>query len=97
MKKGWNMYRIIINDAAVHEFSKEGSGVTSGNWFQIFNKFDTDESGRPAFEEPEGVTRMRIRLQLKTNRLINHDLKGLWKAIDKDCSGDVTVTSTCIL
>ena len=35
---------IIINDAAV-TIAKEGSGVTSGRWFQIFNKFDTDESG----------------------------------------------------
>ena len=83
---------IIINDAAVHEFSKEGSGVTSGNWFQIFNKFDTDESGRLGFEELEGVTRMRDPgLNLRESDLSTHDLKGLWKAIDKDCSGDVTV------
>ena len=83
---------VLINDAAVHEFSKEGSGVTSGNWFQIFNKFDTDESGRLGFEELEGVTRMRDPgLNLAQKDLSTHDLKGLWKAIDADCSGDVTV------
>ena len=34
----------IINDAAVHEYSKEGDGTSSGNWFKIFGHFDTDES-----------------------------------------------------
>ena len=81
-----------VNDAAVHEFSKEGSGVSSGNWFQIFNKFDTDESGRLGFEELEGVTRMRDPgLNLQEEDLSTHDLKGLWKAIDGDGDGAVTV------
>ena len=81
-----------VDAAAVHEFSKKGSGVTSGNWFQVFNKFDTDGSGRLGFEELEGVARMRNPgLNLKENDLSTYDLKGLWKAIDDDKSGDVTV------
>ena len=48
-----------LNDAAVHEYSKEGSGVSEGNWFKIFGHRRHGRMGRMGFEELEGVTRMR--------------------------------------
>ena len=82
----------VINEAAVHEYSKEGSGTSSGNWFQIFGHFDTDESGRLGWEELEQVSRRRDPgLNLNEAMITLHELRGLWRAIDLDCSGDVTV------
>ena len=82
----------IINDAAVHEYSKEGDGTSSGNWFKIFGHFDTDESGRLGWEELEQVSRRRDPgLNLSEEKITLHELRGLWRAIDIDCSGDVTV------
>ena len=82
----------IINDAAVHEYSKEGDGTSSGNWFKIFGHFDTDESGRLGWEELEQVSRRRDPgLNLSEDKITLNELRGLWRAIDIDCSGDVTV------
>ena len=82
----------IINDAAVHEYSKEGDGTSSGNWFKIFGHFDTDESGRLGWEELEQVSRRRDPgLNLSEEKITLNELRGLWRAIDIDCSGDVTV------
>ena len=76
-----------LNDAAVREYRADG-----GNWFKIFTFFDTDESGRLGFEELEGVARMRDPgLNLRDDDVDLDELRGLWKAIDKDSSGDVTV------
>ena len=81
-----------LNDACVHEYSKEGSGVSEGNWFKIFGHFDTDESGRMGFEELEGVTRMRDPgLNLSEEDLTLDELRGLWRALDVDLSGLVDV------
>ena len=82
----------VINDAAVHEYSKEGDGTSSGNWFKIFGHFDTDESGRLGWEELEQVSRRRDPgLNLSEEKITLNELRGLWRAIDIDCSGDVTV------
>lgn len=76
-----------IDDAAEHEYS-----TMSGNWFKIFQHVDVDASGRLGYEELEAVLRTRDPgLNVSRSDLADDELRGMWKCIDDDRSGDVTV------
>ncbi|KAH8096438.1 oxidoreductase [Aureococcus anophagefferens] len=63
-----------------------------GNWFKIFRRMDTDESGSMGFEEIEAVVRTSFPgLNLKPEELGDEAVRGLWKALDVDRSGLISV------
>lgn len=63
-----------------------------GNWFKVFQLIDVDGSGRLGYEELDEVIRAPYPgLEIKKSAMTTADVKGLWKAIDADRSGDVTV------
>mmetsp|Transcript_25917 Transcript_25917/g.92455 ORF Transcript_25917/g.92455 Transcript_25917/m.92455 type:complete len:1134 (+) Transcript_25917:110-3511(+) len=76
----------LLNGAAAKYYSARN------NWFKIFKRFDANESGSFNFED----LHFRVRslfpgLHLGAKDVSNEDLRGLWKALDVDLSGTVTV------
>ena len=62
------------------------------NWFKMFNILDVDGSGRLGFEELESVIRAPYPCLCTPEEVLPlEQIKALWKAIDADSSGDVTV------
>ena len=62
------------------------------NWFKMFNILDVDGSGRLGFEELESVMSGAVSPLCTPRRCCRSEqIKALWKAIDADSSGDVTV------
>lgn len=65
---------------------------TRFNWFKMFTMLDADGSGRLGFEELEDVLRKPYPCLATPEQVVSvASLRGLWKAIDADASGDVTV------
>ena len=78
----------VINTAA----TKWQGGVFS--WYKVFKAMDTDENDRLGFDELERVVRANATqggLSLPPTELADSDLRGLWRLLDADCSGEVTV------
>lgn len=74
--------------SAAHKWYRAG-----GNWYKIFRLVDTDESGRLGFQEFVDIIRRPLPcLAVTEKQLRDRDLKGLWKALDTDRSGDVDVS-----
>ena len=62
------------------------------NWYKIFVMMDLDGSGRMGYEELVGCIRGQYPcLSLNKKQFSLCWIRGLWKAIDVDRSGDVTV------
>ena len=63
-----------------------------GNWYKIFKRIDADDSNTLAFEEFRHMCRS-IYPGLNIDRKLLPDglLRGLWRGIDADSSGNVTV------
>ena len=63
-----------------------------GNWYKVFTLIDVDGSGKLGYEELEEVIRADYPgLGMKPAAISTSRVRGLWKAIDADRSGDVTV------
>ncbi|KAK7233357.1 hypothetical protein SO694_00108036 [Aureococcus anophagefferens] len=63
-----------------------------GNWYKVFALFDITGSGLLGYEELEEVIRADYPgLGMKPAAISTNRIRGLWKAIDADRSGDVTV------
>lgn len=64
-----------------------------GNWYKVFNLCDTEGSGRMSFDEFLDIIRRPLPcLAIPPQRLSESELRGLWKAMDVDRSGDVNVS-----
>ena len=77
----------IINGAAKR-------WLHASSWVKVFRAIDQDENDRLGYEELERVTRANGTqggLSLTTSELTDNDLKGLWRALDRDVSGEVTI------
>jgi Ca2+-binding EF-hand superfamily protein len=75
-----------INAAAQH-WHRAG-----GNWFKVFRFVDTDDSGQMGFEELKAMCYRPLPcLAIPQKRLREMDLRALWKALDNDLSGFVSV------
>lgn len=75
-----------MNDAA-EKWHKAG-----GNWYKVFTILDTDSSGNFDFNELRGMIRKPLPcLAISVEVLDDASLQGLWKALDADQSGSVTV------
>ena len=75
-----------------HDTHGGGAKETRGNWFKVFQMIDVDGSGILGYEELEEVIRADYPgLGMKPAQLSQARIRGLWKAIDSDRSGDVTV------
>ena len=63
-----------------------------GNWYKVFQMIDVDGSGKLGYEELEEVIRAEYPgLGIASSTMSTTNIRGLWKAIDADRSGDVTV------
>lgn len=63
-----------------------------GNWFKIFKRVDADDSGQMHFEEFDHLCRaIYPGLNIDRKHLSDAGLKGLWRALDADRSGSVSV------
>eukprot|EP00929_Paragymnodinium_shiwhaense_P033256 TRINITY_DN18298_c0_g1_i1.p1 TRINITY_DN18298_c0_g1~~TRINITY_DN18298_c0_g1_i1.p1 ORF type:complete len:1187 (+),score=271.13 TRINITY_DN18298_c0_g1_i1:100-3660(+) len=82
----------MISNHAAHVAHKCGS-----NWYKVFRLFDEDESGRICFDEfREIVRRSNPCLNISKKALPERDLRALWKAMDSDLSGEITVSEFMI-
>jgi len=73
---------------AAHKWYRAG-----GSWYKIFRLVDTDASDRLGFQEFFDIIRRPLPcLAVTEKQLRDRDLKGLWKALDTDRSGDVDVS-----
>lgn len=80
-------HTLTMMNAAADKWHKAG-----GNWFKIFRRMDTDESGQMGYEEIEAVIRTTFPgLKLSLNEISEENLHGLWKALDVDRSGLISV------
>jgi Ca2+-binding EF-hand superfamily protein len=58
-----------------------------GNWYKLFRMVDTDNSGQMGFEELKAMCYRPLPCLAIHSRILKEvDLKGLWKALDKDKS-----------
>jgi Ca2+-binding EF-hand superfamily protein len=77
----------IINGAAKR-------WLHASSWVKVFRAIDQDENGRLGYDELERVVRANGTqggLSLTTSDLTDNDLRGLWRALDRDVSGEVTI------
>eukprot|EP00930_Biecheleria_cincta_P103599 TRINITY_DN9560_c0_g1_i1.p1 TRINITY_DN9560_c0_g1~~TRINITY_DN9560_c0_g1_i1.p1 ORF type:complete len:1932 (+),score=362.87 TRINITY_DN9560_c0_g1_i1:118-5913(+) len=64
----------------------------SGNWYKVLNVCDEDRSGRLEFEEFTNVVRKSFPgLSISQTEISDDDLRGLWRAMDDDESGWVSI------
>ena len=66
----------------------------ASSWVKVFRAIDQDENDRLGYDELERVVRANGTqggLSLTTSDLTDNDLRGLWRALDKDVSGEVTI------
>jgi len=62
------------------------------NWYKVFKMVDLDSNGAIAYDELEKLVRRPPPcLGIPEDRLSERDLMMLWKAMDSDCSGVITV------
>ena len=64
------------------------------SWYKIFKAIDTDENDRLEYDELERVVRANGSqggLSLVPEKVADADLRGLWRRLDEDCSGGVSV------
>jgi len=64
------------------------------SWYKVFKAIDTDENDRLEYDEFERVIRANGSqggLSLKPNELATSKIQGLWRRLDEDCSGGVSV------
>mmetsp|Transcript_86181 Transcript_86181/g.216887 ORF Transcript_86181/g.216887 Transcript_86181/m.216887 type:complete len:1053 (+) Transcript_86181:128-3286(+) len=62
-----------------------------GNWYKVFAAADTDGSGEMDYEELGRFLRNPFPcLSLSKQEMSEADVRGLWRALDADCSGQVT-------
>lgn len=62
------------------------------NWYRVFNLFDEDNSGRISYEEFYDLVRRPCPcLALGPEQIPDSHLRGFWKTLDTDISGEVTV------
>jgi Ca2+-binding EF-hand superfamily protein len=77
----------IINGAAKR-------WLHASSWVTVFRAIDQDENDRLGYDELERVVRANGTqggLSLTTSDLTDNDLRGLWRALDRDVSGEVTI------
>ena len=58
-------------------------------WYKLFQRIDNDHSGRISYYEFKGFVRQT--LELNQERLPDAKLKAVWKALDADGGGYITV------
>jgi len=61
---------------------------TARQWFNMFRHIDDNGSGKISFYELEGM--IREELKLRRSELSPETLRGVWRALDDDCSGYLT-------
>lgn len=79
----------IVNemDRAADQWHRAG-----GNWYKVFRLVDADGSAQLAFDELQKICRAPLPcLAITAEQITNEELKGLWRALDADMSGEVTV------
>ena len=65
---------------------------TSASWYKLFNFMDQDKSGRVTYIEVRDMVRSEVGgLGLQPARLPEPRLRSLWRALDDDGSGFITV------
>ena len=63
-----------------------------GNWFKIFRLFDDDDSGLMSYEELRKVLRSAYPgLEVSSNDVTDDQVRGLWRGLDDDRSGEASV------
>jgi len=63
-----------------------------GNWYKVFTKLDSDHSGSMEFDEMRAMIRRPLPCLAIPPKIISDEgLRRLWKALDADRSGEVTV------
>jgi len=78
---------VSVLDAAAEKWHR-----ASGNWYKIFRMFDADDSGHMQFEELEHVLRDGYPgLGLGEKQVSTPHLQGMWRSLDVDRSGQVSV------
>jgi len=74
--------------AAAHRWHR-----AAGNWYKVFNLVDQEGSGYIGFHEVlEMIRRPLPCLSIPPERLPDRDIRALWRVMDEDLSGEVTVT-----
>lgn len=78
---------MVILNAAADKWHRAG-----GNWYKVLSICDEDGSGRLDYEELVKVIRRRYPgLNISSSVLSDEDLRGVWKAMDTDQSGQVSI------
>ncbi|KAK7250079.1 aldo-keto reductase [Aureococcus anophagefferens] len=79
-------------EGAVRIRLRLGEGQAGGNWFKIFKRLDTSGDGLMGFEEIEHIIRAIFPgLHITKKELSEENARGLWKALDADRSGAISV------
>ena len=94
--EGWPVLKQKILQKHVDVLNRAAKTWQGGafSWYKVFKAMDTDENDRLGYEELERVVRMNATqggLSLKPNELADSALRGLWRALDEDSSGEVTI------
>ena len=58
------------------------------SWFKLFNQMDNHGTGRISFDEMAEM--VRHELDISAEQLSQESLKGVWAALDDECSGFIT-------
>ena len=80
-------YQVVALSAKLNEALQFVPDPAARSWVKLFNKVDEDGSGKMAYRE---FMRMAS-TELKQAQLSKPDLASLWKALDADNSGLVTI------
>jgi hypothetical protein len=73
--------------AAADKWHRAGS-----NWYKVFNLVDKDQSGGIGFNEMFDIIRRPLPcLAIPATVISDSELKSLWKSMDEDRSGEITV------
>eukprot|EP00441_Pelagodinium_beii_P036953 CAMPEP_0197636786 /NCGR_PEP_ID=MMETSP1338-20131121/12184_1 /TAXON_ID=43686 ORGANISM="Pelagodinium beii, Strain RCC1491" /NCGR_SAMPLE_ID=MMETSP1338 /ASSEMBLY_ACC=CAM_ASM_000754 /LENGTH=1294 /DNA_ID=CAMNT_0043209085 /DNA_START=101 /DNA_END=3982 /DNA_ORIENTATION=+ len=76
----------LINNATVRRMR------SGGNWYKVFNLVDKEQSGRLSFDQLTEVVRDSwFGLAIAPEVISDKELKMIWKKLDDNTSGDVTV------
>ena len=92
--EGWPVLSKERVEAVVGIMNAAAKRWMMTGWVKVFRAMDTDASDGLGFEELEGVARANGTqggLSLQRSDLADSELRGLWRALDGDCSGEVTI------
>ena len=82
-------YQVVALSVKLNAAMQKVPDPGARSWVKMFNRIDDDGSGKIAYREFERM--IRGELKVGVAELGKEEVKGLWKALDEDSSGLITI------